>query len=210
MSPVFDDGATVLFQGDSITDASRSREMDHDLGRGYAGMAAWWFEALYPEKHLRFLNRGISGNRAKDLRARWQADCIDLKPDWVSVLIGINDTWRGFDKKDPTPVERYEADYRHILTRTRDELGAKLILCEPFVLHFPDDRKAWRPDLNPRIDITRELAREFDAILVPFDKLFAAAAEKREPKFWASDGVHPTYPGHALMAQAWLRAVGAL
>jgi lysophospholipase L1-like esterase len=210
MSPIFDDGATVLFQGDSITDAGRSREDDADLGRGYAGMAAWWFEAAYPEKHVKFLNRGISGNRAKDLRARWQADCIDLKPDWMSVLIGINDTWRAFDHNDPTSTESYEDDCRHILTRTRDELGAKLILCEPFLLHCPDDRKAWRPDLNPRIDVVHRLADDFDAVLVPFDKLFAAAAEKREPQFWAGDGVQPSRPGHAFMARDWLRAVGAL
>jgi lysophospholipase L1-like esterase len=210
MPPIFQDGATVLFQGDSITDGGRSREEDGDLGRGYAGIAAWTFEALYPEKHVRFLNRGISGNRARDLRGRWEADCLALRPDWVSILVGINDTWRGFDSADPTTTESYEADYRDILTRTRDRAGARLILCEPFVLPYPDDRKAWRGDLDPRIHVVRELSREFGAILVPFDGLFAEAAARREPAFWASDGVHPTYPGHALMAQAWLRAVGAI
>ncbi len=210
MPPVFEDGATVLFQGDSITDGGRSRDNDVDLGRGYAGMAAWTFQAMYPAKNVRFLNRGISGNRAKDLKARWTADCIALEPHWVSVLVGINDTWRAFDAKDPTATDAYAADYREILTRTRDETSAKLILCEPFVLPCPEDRKRWRVDLDPRIHVVRALARQFGAILVPFDGIFAAACTARPPEFWAGDGVHPSYPGHALMARAWLRAVGAL
>lgn len=84
-------GDTVLFQGDSITDAGRDRSNGADLGRGYALMAAGWFNALFPEVGAKFLNRGISGNRVKDLQARWQQDCVDLQPDWVSIYIGIND-----------------------------------------------------------------------------------------------------------------------
>ena len=88
--------------------------------------------------------------------------------------------------------------------------GARLILCEPFILPTPPDREAWREDLDPRIHITRKLARQFEAILVPFDGVFAAAATSRPPEFWAPDGVHPTAAGHALMTQTWLKAVGAL
>jgi lysophospholipase L1-like esterase len=209
MTVLIEDNATVLFQGDSITDAGRSRESDADMGRGYASLVAAWFSALYPEKHVRFLNRGISGNRSRDLRARWQPDCLDLNPTWVSILIGINDTWRRYDSHDPTPVEAYEADYRAILEVTRRELQAKLILMEPFVLPNPEDRVAWREDLDPKIAVVRKLAREFDAYYVPLDGLFAAAATQREMAFWLPDGVHPTAAGHALIAQAWLRTVGA-
>ncbi|MBS3734616.1 MAG: SGNH/GDSL hydrolase family protein [Phycisphaerae bacterium] len=199
---------TVLFQGDSITDAQRSVADEADLGHGYAAMAAATFQAAAPDRNVRFLNRGVGGNRVADLKARWSDDCIALKPDWVSILIGVNDTWRAFDQKDPTSTEQYAGDYRHILTRTRDELGARLILCEPFVLPaFEADYAAWRADLDPRIHAVRELAREFDALLVPFDGLLAAAACKQPPAFWAGDGVHPTRPGHALMARAWLAAV---
>jgi lysophospholipase L1-like esterase len=205
---LLEDHATVLFQGDSITDAGRSRESDADMGRGYASMAAAWFSALYPEKNVRFLNRGISGNRARDLRARWQPDCLDLNPTWVSILIGINDTWRRYDSHDPTPVEDFEADYRAILAATRRDLHARLMLMEPFVLPNPKDRGQWREDLDPKIAVIRKLAREFEAIYVPLDGLFAAAATQREMSFWLPDGVHPTAAGHALIAQAWLRAVG--
>lgn len=209
MQPIFEDNSLVLFQGDSITDAGWDRNNDANLG-GYVNMVASFFSAAHPEKKVRFLNRAISGNRAKDLADRWQKDCLDLKPDWVSIMIGINDTWRRYDSNDPTPSEAYEKSFRDILTRMRDTLGAKLILLEPFLLPTPADRVAWREDLDPKIAAARRLAREFGAIYVPLDGMFAAAAVSRPPEFWAGDGVHPTQPGHALIARAWLRAVRAM
>ena len=210
MASLIPSGAKVLFQGDSITDAGRSRQDPGSLGNGYAMMAAMWFTAIHPERKVVFLNRGISGNRARDLQARWQTDCLDLKPDWVSIMIGINDTWRAFDSKDPTPTADYEEAYRAILVQTRDQLKARLILMEPFVLPFPEDRKAWRADLDPRIEVMHRLASEFKAVLVPMDMIFAEAIQSREPAFWAPDGVHPTQAGHALLAHSWLRAVKAV
>ncbi len=204
-----ENSAVVLFQGDSITDAGRSRENDVDLGRGYPAMVAAWFSALYPEKNVRFINRGISGNRAADLKRRWQPDCLDLAPTWVSILIGINDTWRRYDSNDPTSAQVYEANFRAILEQTRDKLNAKLVILEPFSLPVPEDRASWRVDLDPKIAVARKLAREFEGIFVPLDGLFAAAATKREMGFWLPDGVHPSAAGHALIAQAWLSAVGA-
>jgi lysophospholipase L1-like esterase len=208
--PLVGAGQTVLFQGDSITDAGRSRDNPAELGRGYANLIAAWFGMLHPELQVRFLNRGISGNRAVDLQARWQADCLDLKPDWVSIMIGINDTWRRYDRNDPTSAADYTAAYREILTRTRDQAQARLVLLEPFVLPHPADRRAWREDLDPKIAAVRELAREFGAIYIPLDGLLAAATTRREPAFWAADGVHPTQVGHAFIARAWLQALDAL
>jgi len=199
--------SVVLLQGDSITDAGRSRTDDNDLGGGYAGMVAAWVSAAWPEQHVRFVNRGISGNRAKDLRARWQSDCLDLRPDLVSIMIGINDTWRHYDSNDPTSAEAFETSCRSILKDVRGKLDAQIVLCEPFLLPVPPDRAAWRVDLDPKIAVVRKLAREFEATLVPLDGIFAQASTRREPAFWAPDGVHPTPAGHALIAQAWLRAV---
>ncbi|HHV97251.1 MAG TPA: SGNH/GDSL hydrolase family protein [Clostridiaceae bacterium] len=207
MSCFIKNNSIVLFQGDSITDAGRSRTNDNDLGYGYPSMIAAFFSAKYPEKNVKFINRGISGNRVKDLKARWKEDCIDLKPDWVSILIGINDCWRRYDSNDPTSVEDFEKGYRDILTRTVKETNARLILCEPFVLPVPEDRKKWREDLDPKIHVVRQLAREFNAIFIPLDGIFAAASVKKEPAFWAADGVHPTSAGHALIAMEWLKAV---
>ncbi|MBP6963213.1 MAG: SGNH/GDSL hydrolase family protein [Armatimonadetes bacterium] len=208
---LIEDDAVVLFQGDSITDAGRGRGNDPSLGTGYPNMIAAWFNATHPEKNVRFLNRGISGNRVTDLEARWKADCLDLKPTWLSILIGINDVWRRYDSSDPTSVEEYEDGYRRILTRVKeDTANPRLIVLEPFVLPTPPDRMAWREDLDPKIQAARSLAREFDAIYVPLDGIFAAASVAQPPAFWAGDGVHPTQPGHALIARKWLEAVKAL
>jgi lysophospholipase L1-like esterase len=211
MTPLIEENALVLFQGDSITDASRNRQDSHDMGKGYAHMAAAWFGALHPERNVRFLNRGISGNRVPHLVERWEADCLALMPSWVSIMIGINDTWHGMqDPKQHVSHGEYETGYRRILSLCRDRLGARLVLIEPFVLPIPEDRRKWRADLDPRIQIVRNLASEFKAVLVPLDGLFAEAAARREPAYWAPDGVHPTPAGHALIAQAWLRAVRAI
>ena len=210
MCSIIEDNALVLFQGDSITDAGRNYQDDTVLGAGYAAMAAAWFSAMHPDKKVRFVNRGISGNRVKDLKARWKDDCLDLKPSWVSILIGINDTWRHYDSNDPTSTEDYENAYRNILKQITTHLDARIIVCEPFLLPCPPDRLQWRVDLDPKIDAARRLAREFDAIYVPLDGIFAAAATQREPEFWAADGVHPSPAGHALIAQSWLKAVKAI
>lgn len=208
--PQLTKGATVLFQGDSITDADRARFYPADLGRGYAQMVGGWFGAHYPERDVRFLNRGVGGDRVVDLLARWDDDCLALRPDVLSILVGINETWRAFDPGEPTPVADFERGYRELLTRARDALPqTRFILMEPFALPIAPDREAWRADLDPKIQVVRRLARAFGGLLVPLDGLFAAAATRREASFWAEDGVHPTPAGHALIAQAWLRAVGA-
>ena len=201
------DGMRLLFQGDSITDAGR-KETPHGLGRGYVLMAAGFLQARRPSLRLEVLNRGVSGNRAKDLAARWGPDCLELQPDVVTVLIGVNDTWRRYDGRDPTTPEAFERSYREVLELTRDRLQAKIVVMEPFLLPCPADRLAWREDLDPKIDVARRLARGFAAALVPLDGAFAAAAVRsRDPSYWAPDGVHPTPAGHGLIASEWLRAV---
>lgn len=210
MGMEFEKNALVLFQGDSITNAFRSDEDPNDLGRGYALMVGGWLGSLFPEKQLRFLNRGVSGNTVKDLLARWEQDCLDLKPTWVSILIGINDTARHFRSDRPISPQEFEDTYREILSTTRDALQARLVLCEPFLLPFHDDYPAWRKELNPKIEVVRGLAREFGAVLVPLDGLFSQACTRQSPDYWSWDGVHLRPAGHAIVARAWLRAVGAL
>lgn len=207
---IFKEKQTILFIGDSITDCGRDRDDGQSLGGGYANMVAASFNALHPELRIRFLNRGISGNRVKDLKARWREDCLALRPSWVSILIGVNDVWRRYDSNDPTDIGQFEADYRKILMETQQQIGAHLILLEPFVLPCPPDREQWREDLDPKIQVVRKLSREFHALYVPLDGLFAASAMLREPQFWAEDGVHPSQAGHALIAHHWLRHVGAV
>ncbi|MBD2869930.1 SGNH/GDSL hydrolase family protein [Paenibacillus arenilitoris] len=206
---VIEDNAVVLFQGDSITDAGRNYSDPNSLGTGYAYLVAAEFGRKYPGKNVKFLNRGISGNRVVDLERRWQADCLDLKPTWVSIYIGINDTWRRYDNNDPTSAEQYYEGYRRLILSTKESLEASILLIEPFVVPVPEDRKTWRVDLDPKIQAVRELAFEFKTPYVPLDGLFAAQSAQTGPAYWAPDGVHPSPAGHALIANAWLNAVRA-
>ena len=197
----------VLFQGDSVTDAGRTYMEGVPLGLGYPYMISALLGAAHPEKELRFENRGVSGDRVVDLKRRWQKDCIDLRPDLLTILIGINDCWRKYDNNDPTTAEDFEDTYRQILTDAVDNTGAKLIVMEPFLLPVQKRQELWRDDLDPKIHAVRKLAREFRAILVPLDGIFARASTLREQTFWSADGVHPTPAGHALIARSWLKAL---
>ena len=210
MGPLIENGALVLFQGDSITDAGRYYDDPLDMGGGYAQLAASRFGQAFADKGVRFLNRGISGNRAVDLQGRWDRDCLALAPNWVSIMIGVNDAWRRYDSDDPTSCDDFAESYRDILTRTRDVLAARLIVLEPFVLPVSPEIERFHEDLDPKIDAARSLAEEFDAIYVPLDSLLAQAASRQPPAYWSEDGVHPTDAGHRLIAEAWLDAVGAL
>lgn len=198
----------VLFQGDSVTDCGRRNEATKPMGKGYAAMLAAWLGAKYPRLNLRFENRGISGNRVSDLLARWEEDCVAFKPSVVSILIGINDTWRAFDRNTPRTTEEFEDLYRRLLTLTHERVTRRIVLMEPFVLPDPPDRAGWRGDLDPKIQVARKLAREFEAVFVPLDGVFARASTIRPCAEWLGDGVHPTPMGHALIAQEWMRTLG--
>jgi lysophospholipase L1-like esterase len=195
---------TILFTGDSITDCGRVRDDAKHLGFGYAAFTAAQLQLLSASPELKIYNRGIGGNRARDLLGRVQPDLLALKPTVISILIGINDTWRRYDSKDATSAAAFEKDYRALLEKIRGELDAQVILLEPFLLHVPDDRFAWREDLNPKIDVVRKLAIEFETELIPLDGIFAEAATTAPAAYWAHDGVHPSAAGHALIADAWL------
>jgi len=200
--------STFLFQGDSITDCQRERNDPTSLGQGYAMMTASLFAATAPSHNVSFLNRGISGNRTGDLLGRWQQDCIDLQPHTVSLLIGINDVWRRYDRNMPTTTEEYEANVHQLLQRTRDALpDTRIIILEPFLCPTPPDRIPWREDLDPKIDALRRVARTFQTRYVPLDGIFAAASTRQPPAYWAGDGVHPTPEGHALIAKALLQTL---
>ncbi|AIQ63654.1 GDSL family lipase [Paenibacillus stellifer] len=204
----FKSNDVILFIGDSITDVGRDYRDPGSLGHGYPLMVAAKLGMLYPDKNLTFYNRGINGHRTIDLVRRWEKDCIALKPSWVSIYIGVNDTWRRYNYGEETTAEEYERNYRLLLDRTREALDAQLILIEPFVLPVEGLDRDWGEDLNPKIDVVRKLAREYGAQLVPLDRLFAAASMKAAPAYWAGDGVHPSSAGHALITEAWLQAAG--
>jgi len=209
---------TVLFQGDSITDCGRPRDdSDSHLGFGYPSLIAPQLGFLYPALKTHVVNRGIGGDRVPSLQERWHADCIDLRPDWVSILIGINDAcaisgddFPGYD------VDGYESGYRDMLTQVRDKTAARLIILEPFLLHtehpydFISPIAKIRQTLDPIIQVARQLGAEFDAINVPLDDMFQEASKDVDAAHWAGDAIHPSPAGHAFITGAWLNAVGAI
>ncbi|MEM1059780.1 MAG: GDSL-type esterase/lipase family protein, partial [Verrucomicrobiota bacterium] len=145
------------------------------------------------------------GNRIYDLEDRLKPDLLELRPDVLSILIGINDTWRRFDSNLVSETKDFQDCYRRILATVRHKVDPQIILLEPFLLPVPEDRRSWRPDLDPRITAVREVAVEFDCELVPLDGLFAQAATRAPAEHWLPDGVHPSPAGHALIAEAWLQ-----
>jgi len=198
---------TVLFQGDSVTDAGRTFTNPNGLGFGYPAIISETFHYKYPNLHVSFINRGISGNRVRDLVERWDADCISLSPDIVTILVGINDTWRRFDSNDPTSAKRFEDEYRMILLNTLQSTKAKVILMSPFLLPINAERMTWREDVHEKIQVTENLANEFRLPYIPLHSIFDDLAENsNEPvSYWAGDGVHPTYAGHDIIANELLK-----
>lgn len=208
MSSPFKDNDLILFTGDSITDCSRDRENPHSLGMGYVAMICGRLGLDHPEMNLKFRNTGISAERTSDLLKRWDRDCLNLKPNWVSLMVGVNNVYYRYDRNDPTTVDVFESEYRELLQQINDNTQAKLILCSPFQLPINEFVAGMREDLDPKIAVIKKLAEEFDAIWIDFDAAFVAAQQRHIPSYWAEDGVHPSIAGHALMAETWLGIVG--
>jgi lysophospholipase L1-like esterase len=208
-------GATILFQGDSITDAGRKKEQtdvvsqQSAFGNGYAWMAASQLLVSRPEDKLRCFNRGISGNKVYQLAERWQTDCLDLKPDVLSILIGVNDIWHKLNGNYDGTGEVYERDYNALLKRTKEALpNVKLVVCEPFVLKCGAVDAKWFPEFDHYRAAAKRVAESAGAVFVPFQAMFDRAVEFAPPESWAHDGVHPSPLGAALMAHTWLETVG--
>ncbi|MFJ9519982.1 GDSL-type esterase/lipase family protein [Kitasatospora sp. NPDC101801] len=191
--------STVLFQGDSITDAGRDRTRPADLGHGYAALAA----ARLPGGPT-VLNRAVSGDRLADLRKRWDTDTLAHRPTLVSVLIGVNDTWRRYDSAQHSLIDTWEHEYHQLLTRLHTHCAPRLVLIEPFLVPVTAAQWSWREDLDPRIQAVRRLAAAHGALLLAADGLLNQASRTAgDPALIAPDGVHPSPLGHRLLADAW-------
>ena len=191
----------ILFQGDSVTDASRIREDHFDLGQGYPKYTAELVKERCPDAE--FINRGVSGDRTKDVLARVQKDIIDIDPDIVTILIGVNDTWRRYDMDDPTTPEQFRDNYEQILKTVKEQTHAKIVMIECFLI-YGMGRDYYREDLNPKLDETRRLAVKYADRFIPLDGLLAQASTGKEaiaPALISADGVHPAEEGRKLIAK---------
>ncbi|WP_339275698.1 SGNH/GDSL hydrolase family protein [Paenibacillus sp. FSL W8-0426] len=205
--------SVILFQGDSITDGGRSRNDDpnHFLGHGYAYLISSKLGMELAGKQPIFYNRGISGDRASDLYARWNEDTISLKPELLSILIGVNDLWRTMKGEASGITDRFERAYRHLLEETREVLpDTGLVLMEPFILNTgapAEQWDVWERKMAAYQRIVAGLAEEFGAVFVPLQQVFDVALKQADAAYWLWDGVHPTAAGHELMARQWLKIV---
>jgi lysophospholipase L1-like esterase len=203
---------TLVFQGDSITDAGRHHDNPTHLGHGYVSIIVAHLMTQRPEIKLTYWNRGRSGNRTKDLISDWQERCLDLKPELFSLYIGVNNTWRRYDNNDPTSEEVFAKELRQLLESTFNESSVSpehSILIEPFVLDQPAGTKGhWREeDLDAKAAIVASLAKEYGTGFLPLQSIFDQALNHAPAAFWAEDGVHPTPAGHSLIAQEWLKVM---
>lgn len=199
----------ILFQGDSITDAGRNYADCHDLGKGYPKYAAEFIKASHPQTEFEFIDLGISGNQTKDLVARLEKDFVDIQPDIVSIMIGINDVWHYVRDGKSLPVEVFEERYRTVLTAIKEKTNARIMIIEPFLIPVAD-KLHFRPDLDPKIDVVRRLAREFADVYLPTDGLLASAFIGNDPLSFAADGVHPTAKGAELIGKWYAEYVEKL
>ena len=203
-------GNVIVFQGDSITDVQRSREITDPnlgMGSGYAFMVSSYLRCHNPEKDWQVYNRGISGNRVVDLYARWKIDALNLKPDILSILIGVNDTWHEFAHQNGVEVPRYEMLYRMLLEWTKQELpDVKLVLLEPFAFLSEVVEESWMTEIRQRREVVKKLSEEFDTIFIPTQSILDEALKLAPETYWLRDGVHPTSAGHQLITEAWLKA----
>lgn len=216
--PSFEQGSRLVFQGDSITDMKWGRnesDRNHYLGHSYVFMLAGKLGVDMPEARLDFYNRGMSGHKVSDLRKRWQKDAIDMKPDLLTILIGTNDVGMGVRNPDRavTPAA-FEADYRAILDASRKANPTlRLVLMDPFVLPTGPLKneqayKARRDATDALRVVVVKLAKDYNAVHIPLQDIFDAAAEAATPEHWMWDGIHPLPQGHELIARHWLQAVG--
>jgi len=190
-----------VFIGDSVTDCDREAEPPY--GDGYVREIVR--SGLLTGE---IINVGTSGHRLIDLEKRWQVDVLDHRPTLVSIAIGINDMWRRYDRNDVTPTEDFHERYERLLSLTKAACDPQFVLCEPFLLPVRDEMNSWREDLDPKIAIVHEMAKKFDAIVVPFNQHFTTLSAIVSMAKIAEDGIHPTAFGHSEMSRLWLATVG--
>ncbi len=207
MSNILNENNVILFQGDSITDCGRSKLGDgSSLGNGYVNLVNHYITTNCPELNITCINKGVSGNRLKDLKRRWERNTLSLEIDVLSIYIGVNDTWRRYDSGMVTEPSEFRDNYRYLLDSAREKFGnIDIVLMSPFILPIMQPQLEWKEDLNPKIEIIKKLSKEYDTLYVPLQEKFNEQLTIDKPGcYWTRDGVHPTAKGHVLIAKEWI------
>lgn len=211
---------TILFQGDSITDCNRKRESITSHGTGYAYMVRGELFSTYPGEY-NTCNKGIGGNRIVDLYARIKSDIINLKPDYLSILIGVNDVWHELSTQNGVSAEKYEKIYDMLITEIKEALpDVKIMILEPYVLHgsatnsteeYPGRWEYFSSEVAFRAAAARRIAEKHNLLFLPLQQVLNDAyATYPVDDYWTADGVHPTSAGHTRIKNAWLKAFDML
>lgn len=202
---------TLVFIGDSITDADRDLPAYAPLGFGYVHFVGNTLLAKYPYLNLHIVNSGVGGDTLRDLQYRWKKDCIRHSPDVLSVLIGVNDAWGRYADPDMLPAamypDEYELTYRRLLSEAKQRCGCQFVLMEPFMFCNDPTNQVFEA-LQTYIGIVRNLAQEFDVVLVPLQSKIDEQIKHVPVDRWSADSVHPYLWAHAWIAQRWLDATG--
>lgn len=200
----------ILFQGDSITDAARDREDDDVPGVGYVRFVKAQLGFKEPGKH-EFINRGISGNCIVDVYARMRSDIINLKPDVMSILIGVNDVWHEFEKSpNGVPADKFYRIYDMLIEEVKEALpNLKIMIFEPFVLKGSGTEPHWdefKCEVEKRAAMAKKIAEKYNLPFIELQAGFNKLSELAEPAYWLYDGVHPTPMGHQFLTNQWIEA----
>jgi len=200
--------------GDSITDCDRARPVGEGLfgalGNGYVNLVSGLLGSVYPEKQIRVVNMGVSGNTVRDLDARWKTDVLDLTPDWLSIMIGINDVWRQFDLPLQTEIHVYPDEYAVTLEKlVKDTLPVLkgLVLMTPFFIE-PNRSDPMRAAMDRYGEIVKSISEKYNTVFVDTQAAFDRVLRYCHPAALAWDRVHPNVTGHMVLARAFLGATG--
>ena len=202
----------LVLQGDSTTDCGRARPCGEgwgSLGNGYAQNVGALLDGVYPERHIRVINMGVSGNTSRDLRARWEEDTMALKPNWVTIMIGINDIWRQYDrplhKEQHVYVDEYEANLRAIIERTLPDVKG-LVLMTPF--YMEQYRKdAMRASTDQYGAVVKRLSEEYGVLLADTQAAMDVYFQQYDPISMSWDRVHPNHVGSMILTRCLLEAL---
>lgn len=204
----------LVMIGDSVTDCGRTQPVGEGLfdalGKGYVAVVDALLQSTTPEARIRVVNMGTSGNTVRDLAARWERDVLEQTPDWLSIMIGINDVWRQFDAplqlEWSVALDEYEITLTELVTQTQPHLKG-LVLMTPYFIE-PNLSDPMRARMDQYGGVVRNLAGQFGAVLVDTQAAFDAELRQMHPMSLAWDRVHPNAIGHMVIARAFLRAVG--
>lgn len=206
MDSLLENGASMLFIGDSVTDCYRNYDDLYDLGRGYSKYIAQSLNTLYPDRKFTLINKGVNGDRTINLLRRYETDFLPYPSDLISILIGINDVWRRYDSNDPTPTNVFVDHYQELLERLKKDFpAAKILIIEPFLLHKDHSKDAWLEDFNPKLQSVHDLAADFADYFLPAHGVFDILLKNGyASERFSEDDVHPTELGHRILATCFL------